>query len=560
MSDAIEVCVIGSGAGGAVAAWALVNRGIRVRLLETGPRFDPSQYPTHDPAWPLKPSPFEAVAFDPQRKSYESAPPEALDPNFKELTSYSPTVFAGPPRNQRMAFHYSRALGVGGSTLHYQGEAHRFPEHAFRMRTERGVAADWPISYQDLAPYYERIEQLIGVAGEAGNPFKAKRGAYPYPAHPLSALSRRVKEVAGKHGLHVLPNPVAILPEEREGRSACHYCNGCSRGCAVRAKGSVDVSVIPAAEATGKLEIVTGFHASRFEMDENGHVKAVVGFDASGNETRVEADHFVLSTGAIETPRILLNSVSKLHPVGLGNAQDQVGRYLMELLYVSIGGSIDPALKTHIGIPVDSKIWNHNGASGRGSVVNGYVLSAGAGAFLSPASHALHAAKGFGVDHRTAMQATFGGAADFNGIAEQLPRPSNRVTLSESADRFGVPLARVNATLDKDDLQVLKVMREESLVLAQASGMKEAITQVTAYDVPNASHAAGTCRMGRNPEESVVNEWGRVHGVPNLVIADASVLVTQGSGDAPSLTIEALALRAAEHLADEKQKGEHSSS
>ncbi|MGH7806043.1 MAG: FAD-dependent oxidoreductase, partial [Candidatus Binatia bacterium] len=329
-----DVVVVGAGAGGAVAAWALARRGIRVTLLETGPRFSPQAYDTWARDWELRSSAFDEVESAPARKSYDSAARGLLDPDFAHLASRSPSVFARGGRRFRSDFFYNRALGVGGSTLHYQGEAHRFPAHAFRMRSERGVAADWPITYDELAPYYERVEEILGVAGDPRNPFKPARGPYPYPAHPLSRLSAAVSKGARSLGLHVLPNPVAILPSPRDGRAVCHYCNGCVRGCPVNAKGSVDVAVIPAAEATGRLTIVTQFHVTRLEHDGDGRVTAAVGVDEHGAEQRVTGRAFFLATGAIETPRILLQS-------DIGNDEDQVGRYLMESLYVGLRGTLE---------------------------------------------------------------------------------------------------------------------------------------------------------------------------------------------------------------------------
>jgi choline dehydrogenase-like flavoprotein len=553
VSEEPDVCVVGAGAGGAVAAWALVRQGVRVLLLEAGPRFDPASYDTHSQDWELTASPV-AAAGSQESPGYESAPGRPLDPRFARLTSESPTTFAGTPPGRRRPFYYARAIGVGGSTLHYQGEAHRFPAHAFRLRSERGVAEDWPLGYPELEPYYERVERLLGVAGNPANPFKPPRGPYPYPAHPLSAASQRIGAGAGQLGWQHLPNPVAILPQPLEKREACHYCNGCVRGCAVGAKSSVDVAVIPEAEQSGRLRLETGFRASHLERADDGRITAVVGRDAQGQEQRRRARAFVLAAGAVETPRLLLNSAGGAHPSGPGNAHDQVGRNLMETLYVFRNGLFDRPLETYAGIPIDSRIWDFNGAASPGA--SGYVLGQSCGSFEGPVGYALEAAEGFGSGHREAMQRRFGAAIILAGIAEQHPRPENRVALSERRDRFGLPLARVETHLDEADLEVLAQMWERLGELAEASGIVDFVGQTSAYDTPSATHVAGTCRMGSDPSRSVVDAAGRVHGVPNLVIADASVLVTEGAGDSPSLTIQALALRFAEALAERAQRRE----
>ena len=557
MSDP-DVLVVGAGAGGALAAWGLVQQGVRVTLLETGPRFEPARYETYAQDFEVRASPFARFESDPAQRSYESGEGEPLDPAFAELTSRTPTLYARPPRPgaRREPFLWSRALGVGGSTLHYQAEAHRFPAHAFRMRTERGVAADWPLAYEELAPFYERVEKLLGVAGDARNPWKPPRGPYPYPAHPLSRASRRLAEGARKLGWEALPNPVAILPRAAPGRAPCHYCNGCVRGCPVGAKGSVDVAVLPEAERTGRLQIVTGFHASRLEHAKDGRITGVIGFDAEGREQRHRARAVVLAAGAIETPRILLNSAGGAHAKGVGNANDQVGRHLMETLYVLRYASFDARLETWAGIPLDFRIWNGNGAAGPGEVPHGIVLGALASVFEGPVGTALEGVPGLGRAHREQLARRFGATLALLGVAEQLPRSENRVVLGQGRDRFGAPLARVETRLDAGDLAALRLAWRRLGQLAEAAGVAAETGQVTAYDQPNASHVAGTCRMGDDPEQSVVDRVGALHGRPELVVADASVLVTEGAGDSPSLTLQALALRAAEALAARARRGE----
>jgi choline dehydrogenase-like flavoprotein len=555
MSFDADVCIVGAGAGGAVAAWALTRQNLRVLLLEAGPRFDPSRYPTHHPGWENTLSPFQAVSTRPEHLSYESPEGEVLDPEFGHLASQTPTAFSRLPPQRRRPFYYSRAIGVGGSTLHYQAESHRFPAHAFRMRSERGVGADWPLGYDDLAPYYERVEHLLGVAGDPANPFKPARGPYPYPAHPLAASSRALADAARGLGWQALANPVAILSSPRGDRPACHYCNGCTRGCAVRAKGSVDVAVIPEAERSGRLEIVTNFNATTLEHDADGKISAVIGFDGEGRQQRHSARAFVLAAGAIDTPRILLNSSGGAHPDGIGNQHGQVGRHLMELLFVIRRALFDRPLETYAGIPIDSRIWDFNGAAGGAAGPAGFVLGQECDVFLGPVGYALEAVEGFGPGHREAMLRHFGAAISLLGVAEQLPRADNRVTLAEAKDRFGLPLARVETALDRSDLESLSGMSQRLGELAEAGGL-ELIGQVTAYDTPNATHVGGTCRMGGDPRESVVDAFGSVHGVSNLVVADASVLVTQGAGDSPALTIQALALRSAEALAERARRWE----
>ena len=313
--------------------------------------------------------------------------------------------------------------------------------------------------------------------------------------------------------------------------------------------------MIPEVERTGRLRLVTGFRVSRLEFSADGRITAAVGFHSDGREDRYPARAFVLAAGAVQTPRLLLQSTGPTHRAGIGNANDQVGRHFMETLYVTVLARFEKSLRTHVGVPLDSRIWNLHGAGGRGAVPNGIVLGHGAGVLEGPVGHALEGVEGYGMTHREAMRDTFGSGIEFLGIAEQLPRAENRIVLSERKDRFGVPLARMRVRMDESDYAALSEVTARLHDLAQASGVAKVVGQTSAFDTPNATHVGGTCRMGSNPEASVVDAFGAVHGVPNLVVADGSALVTQGAGDSPSLTIQALALRAAEALADRARRG-----
>ncbi len=549
-----EVCVVGAGAGGAVAAWALVQRGVRVLLLESGPRYDPARYTTHEQDVDILSAPFRRFTREAE-PSYRSGPGQELDPDFAQLASDSISMLAGPASGRRQAFQWWRALGVGGSTLHFSGEAQRFAPHAFRMRSRHGVAADWPLDYAELEPYYARIEELIGVAGQPGNPFKAPRGPFPQPAHPLSASSLHLQGAARRLGWQLLPNSLAALSRPRPGRAPCHYCNGCGLGCMARAKGSVDVAVIPAAEASGRLELVTGFRVQRLEHGPDGRITGVIGTDARGVEQRIRARAVVLAAGAVETPRILLNSAGGAHPHGVGNAHDQVGRYLTDTLFVALFALFDPGLESYAGHPNDARIWDFNGASEDAPLPNGILIGPHTGFFSRLRGYAWEIAPGFGVRHRQRMAEVFGGAVELYAQAEQLPRADNRVTLSGQRDAAGAPLAHVEMRLDRQDLEAMAFARARLLELAEAGEAAEIPGQWTAYDGSVSTHSLGSCRMGHRPESSVLDPWGAVHGHSNLVVADASALVTQ-SADSPSLTIEALALRAAEALHDRASRGE----
>ena len=258
----------------------------------------------------------------------------------------------------------------------------------------------------------------------------------------------------------------------------------------------------------------------------------------------------MLAMGAVETPWLLLADRPPAHPDGIANSSGLVGRHLMETLHVTLTARFAERLDTYKGPPIDSRIWNFNRPSRDSGARSGYVLgvSGTSSGLHGPLSYA-HQIPGIGLAHKAAMRAQFGTVVTLFGIAEQEPRAGNRLTLSASKDPDGVPLARVETAPSEADLAALDAMRGRLRDLATASGAVEVLHQFTAYDMPLAALVGGTCRMGSDARHSVVNAYGRSHDVPNLFVADASVLPGQGAGDSPSLTIQALALRTADHLA-----------
>ncbi len=283
-------------------------------------------------------------------------------------------------------------------------------------------------------------------------------------------------------------------------------------------------------------------------MSRDGRADAVV-YRAGRTDHRVRTRVLVLAAGAVETPRLLLAHRSPAQPNGIGNSSGLLGRYLLETLLVALTVRFDERLDAYEGPPIDSRIWNFARPAPDASVRSGYVLgvSGTLGGLHGPMSHAL-LLPGFGRAHKDAMRSGFGAVVTLFGIAEQDPRPGNRLALAGSKDPDGIPLVRIETAHSEADLRALDAMLARVQELAQACGAVEVIQQATTYDRPAASHVGGTCRMGTDDRTSVVTPYGRSHDVPNLFIADASVLPGQGAGDSPSLTIQALALRTAEHI------------
>jgi len=539
-SEEYDAIVVGSGAGGGFAAMGLAEAGLRVLLLERGRRYLPNEFPMAHSDWESRPQVLRSAEAQPF--SIFAGLGAELDVRWRHLHTRS--LLSKPPGylKVRGPFDYQRVVGLGGSTLHYDGEAHRFADFAFRSASTYGFGVDWPLDYPALEPWYARAEQVLGVAGVPGNPFKPARGPYPTPAHPFNPATQRVADAASRLGWAMLPNPLALPTRPVDGRSACQRSGGCNLGGAYGAKSSTDRTALVRAERSGRLTILTGARVVQLLKARDGRVDGVV-FRRAGEAHRASARAYVLGLGAVETPRLLLASE-------LGNASGMVGRYFMELVFASLTVRFDRPLDPYVGPPIQARSWDFARPAADGPNRGGFVLgiSGTASGHHGPASYAM-SIPGIGRAHKHAMREKFGTVASLFAIAEHEPRRGNRLVLDERLDEDDVPLVRVESAYSETDCRTLEAMIARLEDLALASGAAERLHLLTTYARGSSTHVGGGCRMGSDPAESVVDPWGRAHEVPNLFVADASVLPGQGAGDSPSLTIQALALRTADRIA-----------
>ncbi len=551
----VNVCIIGSGAGGAVAAYALGKAGFSVVVLEAGPRYSPSHYQMAKKEWEKHPYPFLNRAERKQKNLYTYSTPEKLDPAYKHLRSWSKVRGFYNNDDRRRSPRVSRVKGVGGTTLHYQGEAHRFSPQAFKSKSLYGVAEDWPITYDELEPYYERAEHILGVSGADHNPLKPRRSPFPNPPHKLSCASKRVKTGFDELGLHLWPNSLAILSRSYDGRPSCNYCNGCSLGCMMQAKGSMDVTFIPKAEATGNVEIRPNSVAREVIINKQGKVNGVMYFDSQKIERRQKAKLIVVSAGALESPRLLLNSKSPLFPDGLANSSGMVGRFFMETIIYIVTAIFSEQLNSYKGLQIDSRAWDYNEPQKENSFFGGVVFGISAFDLLGPLSYAKRLTKGWGSEHKDFMRNYFGHGINVFAIGEQLPHQDSRITIDpEVKDFYDIPVAKVTTKLCDNDLEMLSFMSKKCKEIVEAAGAEEIVREESSYDLSLISHIGGTCRMGIDPDKSVLNTYCQSHNIDNLFVIDSSCFVTEGGGDSPSLTIHAIALRASEYIIKEAKK------
>jgi len=536
-----DVVIVGSGAGGGACLWALARQNIKVLLLEAGPAYDYRQdYNLDQPNWEA--SGFPAKVPTQKRQTYAEFQP--LNDKWSTLFSWDRTRGRLNTQSRRRPYAYHHVVGLGGSTLHYSGEAHRLHPAAMQMHSRFGQAADWPVSYKELEPYYMQAEKLTGVAGPANPNARWRSEPYPLPAHALNYASHKVKAGCDKLGLGLESNPVAILSRPYDSRPGCNYCNNCGRGCPRADKGSVDVTFIRQAKMSDNCHIRTNASVIDIESNNNDRIAAVRYVDADGAEHRVSARAVVLACGAVETPRLLLNA-------GLANESGQVGRNFMETIFWRSSGLHADPLGSHRGIPSDAICWDFNAPDAIPEMIGGcrFNTSVGESGLVGPINYAKRVVGGWGRAHKQRMRDAFGRILSVGAIGESLPNSDTFVDLDpEARDQHGLAKARIHSHLDDMALRRMAFMADKCREILQASGVEKLAEEYGAYDYFSSTHVFGTCRMGTDPEQSVVDAHGRSHRWKNLFIADASVFPSSGGGEAPSLTIEALAIRTADRI------------
>jgi len=536
-----DFVIVGSGAAGGVLAKELAEAGFRVVVLEQGPYLKNSDF-EHDE---LKVMFRYGITNDPQ-----------IQPVTYRRTEADQAQVGG-------TIQYAKL--VGGGSVHFTANYWRFHEIDFIERSTLGPIGgasleDWPFPYAELEPYYTMAEWDLGVSGLAGaNPFDPPRSKpYPLPPMPVKSSGVLFEHATRQLGWHPFPAPLAILSKPYMGRNACQHCGFCiAMGCEHNAKSSTLATVIPRAEATGRCEIRPHSTVFRVETKPNGRVSGVLYYDRNGKERRQKARAVIVSCNGAETPRLLLLSESTRFPQGLANSSGLVGRNLMFNGWTLVQGEMPEPLNEFKSVMTTRVIQDFYLSDPQRGFYGGGGLDARFDAY--PIFFALNCVPPgmprWGADYKRWVRSAYTRTIMIEGHSTSLPVESNSISLDPVVkDAWGLPAMRVTNTDHPDDLKMRLFLVDRSLEVMNTMGAVRPLAQpVTIQDGSN--HLLGTARMGDDPRKSVVDRFHRAHDVPNLFICDGSSLVTGGRGQ-PTCTIQALAYRAADHIARFARAGE----
>jgi len=468
------------------------------------------------------------------------------------------------------SFDWYRNRQLGGRTNHWGRISLRYGPDDFKPRSKNGMGDDWPIGYDDIAPYYDRLDRMVGIFGSEEGLRNAPDGIFQPPPRPR-CYELLVKEACDRLGVTCIPARLSILTRPLNGRPACHYCGQCSRGCGVNANFSSTGVLLPPALDTGRLLVVTNAMARAVTTDRSGLATGVSYIDKNdGTDKHVRARVVVLAASACETARLLLNSESSLFPDGLANSSGMVGRYLTDSTGTDVAGFIPRLMDNvphnedgvgggHIYMPwwLDNRdldfprgyhieVWG-----GRG--MPGYGFMGGI--------HRYPNGGGYGQQLKDDYRRYYGAVVGFSGRGEMIPNVDSYCEIDpDTVDQWGIPVLRFHFKwTDREHLQV-KHMQETFRELITAMGGTPFGSMPTAENgygiLPGGRiiHEIGVTRMGDGPRTSVVNRYCQTHDVKNLFVADGGPFVSQADKN-PTWTLMALAMRTSEYIAEERNKG-----
>ncbi|HNP36785.1 MAG TPA: GMC family oxidoreductase [Woeseiaceae bacterium] len=536
LKEPVDFVIVGSGSAGGILAKELSTAGFDVVVLEQGPYRHANDF-VHDEL---------AVVF---RDELIGGGTKASGQTFRD----DENKVAQSPMRQPARY----AQNVGGASVHFTANFWRFREIDFKERSVLGAIsgtnfADWPITYDELEPYYTKVDWEIGVSGAPGPNDAFRSKPFPLPPMPVKSSGVLMERGAKKLGLNVQVEPHAILSQPFNGRPACINCGYCMFfGCEVGAKSSTLAAMIPLAEASGNCEIRADSAVFRIATDKRGRASEVFYYDKDGMERSQKAKAVVVSANGAETARLLLMSASEQYPDGLANSSGFVGRNLMFNAHSAAQGVFTEQLNDYKGVQVTRIIHDFYESDPARGFYGGGGLDARP---LWSATPILHALLGmppdvppWGAAFKDEMAHNFTRQMCLVGSTTSLALDRNNITLDPTnTDKWGRPSIRVTYRDHDDDLSMASFLQDRAMELFDAAGAQKTWRRPV-LPSDGGEHLLGTCRMGDDPSSSVVNRDHRSHDIKNLFICDGSSFVTSGRGQ-PTMTIMALAFRAADRI------------
>ena len=561
-----DVCVVGSGAGGGMAAKVLTEAGAEVVMLEAGAMWDPAR-DSKMFAWP----------YDSPRRGAGTRERQfgEFDAGIGGWTLDGEPYTTAPDS----AFYWYRTRMLGGRTNHWGRISLRFGPDDFRRKTLDGIGDDWPITYDDLKPYYDEIDRFIGVFGTNEGLPNDPDGVFQPPPRPR-CYELLIKRAAERLKITCIPSRLSILTRPLNGRPACHYCSQCGRGCATSSNFQSTTVLLPPAMKTGKLALVTDALAREVTVDASGLASGVSYVDRrTGRDNHVRARIVVLAASACESARILLNSKSPKFPQGLANSSGTVGKYLMDSTGLSVSGLI-PAM-------MESVAHNEDGVGGMHLYMpwwldnkkldfpRGYHIELGGGRHMPnfgygggihnfngiEASGKPISVGGYGKQLKDDYRRFYGATVGFSGRGEFIPNADSYCEIDPQAvDRWGIPVLRFHYKFTDYEINQAKHMQETFRALIQEMGgtpLSPMPTRERNYGLAEGGriiHEVGVTRMGKDPTTSVLNANCQAHDVRNLFVADGGPLPSQADKNC-TWTILALSMRTSEYIAKQRSAG-----
>lgn len=535
-----EVIVIGSGASGGMAAWNLTKQGVNVLMLDAGTKFRRSQFWSHVKPWERR-----------ERLAKGQRPPQ-----FFLDTKEQP--YLTDPKNP---FELIRVWGRGGKTNVWGRVSLRYSDLDFEGPARDGWEIPWPIRYQDIAPYYDKVEQEIGVCGGDDDQDSLPGSKFHLPAPALRCGEKVMQAAAASLGIGVVNVRRAVLTKEHNGRPKCHFCGACGSGCDIGAFFNSSDYLIEPAFKTGKLQVVDNAVVASVLVDDKGLANGVQYFDrVTREEHKVYGKRIVVAASCIDSTRILLNSKSEKFPNGIGNSSDAIGRYLCEQVRFHMYAFAPSLMGTKVhnddgigGEHIYMPRFNHRGKK------RDYLRGYGSQFWYTGAHPGPAWAKdlpGYGADFKKSVKQRFPALLAMHPYGEVLPQAYNRVTVESSQkDQYGVPVAKISYRIGDNERKMIAEMYDTA-----ESIFREAKAEIVPFQrgwidsLGSAIHEHGTCRMGDDRKRSPLNRFNQMHDIKNVFVVDGSAFTTASEKN-PTLTILALAWRATDYMASEIKRG-----